>query len=369
MKNVLLAVLGRSPQIITETLYFLTQVKKERIDGIQVITTRAGYQEFVENLTANGKGYFYQFCEAYGLNAIDFGLKKPTLLKDSRGNALMDIRTNEENGLAANQIIEAIRNLTADKDTRLFCSMAGGRKTMGVYASFAMQFYGREFDRLYHVLVWPPELEGAKDFYFPSPKKGEFTYHRGSDEIKVSADEIRIDLAEIPFIRLRGIIGEKINLNLPFAQLVHLAQAVINEHQWPKMILIPQEKQVTLQFANRKETIIKLKPREIAVLAYLMELDKPLFVNDFDTERISEIYEKYFAQREYGFGKVSDHLRKIKNEIIRELISRIRSAMRKELKTYYGIEKYADQYLPQTISRKDPRYFIPIPMDRRSVKE
>ena len=41
MKNILLAVTGLSPQVITETLYALHQINR-RVDAIHVITTRDG---------------------------------------------------------------------------------------------------------------------------------------------------------------------------------------------------------------------------------------------------------------------------------------------------------------------------------------
>ena len=369
MKTILLAVLGRSPQIVTETLFYLTQIRRETVDEIQILTTQAGREEFVNKLTDNGRGYFYRFCQEYGLNAIDLNLRPPTILTDQEGKELLDIRTNSENEAAANQIIEKIRELTSPADTRLFCSMAGGRKTMGVYASFAMQFFGRPQDRLFHVLVWPPELEGASDFYFPPKAKGEWVYHRGNNELKIDASSIRIDLAEIPFIRLRGIIGGKINLDLPFDQLVHLAQRLLNESEKPTMILEPARRQVLLKFPNGQTIAVHLRPREIAVLAYLMEQEEPLLINDFKIEKIAEIYKQFYPKSEYAFEYVADHLKTASFENIRELISRIRSNMRKELQAHFGIEKYVGQYLPQTFSRRDPRYFIPLPTDHRVIRE
>lgn len=369
MKTILLAVLGRSPQIVTETLYYLTQIRRESVDEIQILTTQVGREEFMTKLTDNGRGHFYRFCQEYGLNSMDLNLRKPAILVDRQGKELLDIRSNSENEAAANQIIEKIREVTALSDTRLFCSMAGGRKTMGVYASFAMQFFGRDFDRLYHVLIWPPELEGATDFYFPPKQPGEYVFHRGEEEIRLRSENIRIDLAEIPFIRLRGIISEKINLNLPFDQLVHYAQRVINESEKPTMILKPSQRQLLLKFSNDQTITVHLRPREIAVLAYLMEQRNPLLINEFDMERIGEIYGHFFQSREYDFKRVAENLKKASFEIIRELISRIRSSMRQHLQPHFGIEKYVAYYLPQTFGRQDPRYFIPLPKDHRIIQE
>ena len=45
MKNILLAVTGLSPQVITETLYAMHQ-NNRHIDAIHVVTTRAGKEKF-----------------------------------------------------------------------------------------------------------------------------------------------------------------------------------------------------------------------------------------------------------------------------------------------------------------------------------
>ena len=49
---------------------------------------------------------------------------------------LDDIRSVDENGHAANQICEIVRELTRDPHTRLHASAAGGRKTMSIYLTF-----------------------------------------------------------------------------------------------------------------------------------------------------------------------------------------------------------------------------------------
>jgi hypothetical protein len=78
--------------------------------------------------------------------------------------------------------------------------VAGGRKTMSIYLTAAMQIYGRAQDTLSHVLVSEP-FEMNQDFFYipPSPR---FLKRREGGEI--STAEARIYLADIPFVRLRG---------------------------------------------------------------------------------------------------------------------------------------------------------------------
>ena len=58
MKDILIFVIGLTPQLITETLYYLTQVKKPFINvrEVYVITTKSGKKGIIDNLIANGNG-------------------------------------------------------------------------------------------------------------------------------------------------------------------------------------------------------------------------------------------------------------------------------------------------------------------------
>ena len=59
------------------------------------------------------------------------------------------------------------QKFTLDDDTQLMVSIAGGRKTMGYYAGYALTLFGRHQDQLSHVLV-SEEFEGNRDFFFPT---------------------------------------------------------------------------------------------------------------------------------------------------------------------------------------------------------
>jgi len=69
-KQILIAVTGLTPQIVTETLYCLTQVKKppSKIQEIYVITTSDGKQAIIEKLLDGGKGKFFEFCKEYKID-------------------------------------------------------------------------------------------------------------------------------------------------------------------------------------------------------------------------------------------------------------------------------------------------------------
>src|SRR5215213_7534221 len=129
-RNILLCVAGATPQIITETLYALTQQQnpKVKIDEIRVITTLEGRNRVVATLLDKEKGMFYQFCDDFGIAAdsITFDETCISLLRTRDGRTLEDIRTPEENELAGDQICEIVRELCKDENTRIFASAAGG---------------------------------------------------------------------------------------------------------------------------------------------------------------------------------------------------------------------------------------------------
>lgn len=139
-RRVLLAVTGLSPQIVTETLFALARLEDaERFvpTEIRVVTTARGAEHLRLSLLSEAPGWFHRLCRDYGLRDVSFSQEQIYLLRDAAGQALADIRTPEENELAADLITDMVRELTAHEDLALHVSLAGGRKTMGYYAGYA----------------------------------------------------------------------------------------------------------------------------------------------------------------------------------------------------------------------------------------
>src|SRR5438067_4885642 len=202
-RRVLLCVAGLTPQIITESLYVLMVERGERVDEVRVITTLGGRRRIVELLLEPSGGRFFEFCREYGFDPARIRFDETTieLLHRPCGTALEDIRTVEENVYAGDQICEIVRALTADAGVRLHASAAGGRKTMGIYLTAAMQLFGRVQDCLSHVLVGE-DFETHPDFFY-KPRAARTL--RTRDGREVSTASVEIYLADIPFIRLRGL--------------------------------------------------------------------------------------------------------------------------------------------------------------------
>ncbi len=204
--NILVVVVGLTPQIITETAYALgTRAKPVRLDKLRIITTSVGRERVEESLVR--RGILKKLTDEYGLKPLAIDDDSFLMIRDKAGRILDDIRDNDENEQVGNLITSLIQELTSDPSIILHCSIAGGRKTMGFYLGAALQLFGRPRDKLYHVLV-SPEFEFNRDFFFP-PKKPviiESTETDGSIR-RLSTKKAIIQLAELPFIRLRDTLS------------------------------------------------------------------------------------------------------------------------------------------------------------------
>ena len=250
-KHVLLCVAGGTPAIITETLWAL-QEKGERIDEIRVITTLEGRDKILtgkindrgaadESLLDPEHGQFFKFLRDYPLaGPIKFDANCLYLLttretgvphpRDDDDDRLKDILTNADNEKTANQICEIVRELVGDEKIRIHASIAGGRKTMGLYLMTAMQLFGRNEDAMSHVLVSKEvEFSTPKFFYKPTLPEpildAQNNPKKKADNSPLLTSDVQIFLADIPFIRLRGIGSELLNQRVEsYGEIVRQAQ-------------------------------------------------------------------------------------------------------------------------------------------------
>jgi CRISPR-associated protein (TIGR02584 family) len=259
-RHILLCVAGLTPQIILETLYALTQERQQPVDEIRVITTIAGRNRLKEVLLDPETGRLAQFCRDYGIDRhrIKFDETTITLLRKPDGTMLEDIRTVEENEFAGDQICDIVRELTKDPDTLIHASAAGGRKTMSIYLTAAMQMFGRAQDALSHVLVSEPFEMNQEFFYIPpSPR-----ILKARDGLEISTAEARIYLADIPFVRLRGARDEWSEVKeqpRSYSEIVERAQLDLD------FLESDYEAEINMENAcvTVKDRCVRLAPREM----------------------------------------------------------------------------------------------------------
>ncbi len=304
-----------TPQIITETLWALAcdpaKQKKWVPNEIQVLSTTTGLKKIKDNLLGDN-GIFKKMCEEYNLPEIKFDENSLHAIVDKEGNKLDDLKTPEENELAADMICQKVREFTQDDNVSLHVSIAGGRKTMGFYAGYALSLYGRIQDQLSHVLV-SEKYETLQGFYYPALKKGQNIIkkthkkteqgHDVYEEELLDAFDAKVWLANIPFVRLREFINPKNTVvNKSFSTVIEMVNASLQPFS---VILDVNDKKVII---GDKEC--KLSPKEFSLYLLVAELKlkgealyypaqnkRPNKEESDSTERhqkrFNEIYSKY----------------------------------------------------------------------------
>jgi len=288
MRNVLISVLGSTPQILTETLWCLKVQKGVDIDEIVVITTSYG-----KNLIVNGTkkmppligkgGVLEKFCKEFKTHP-KFPEKNILVIKNKYGNELEDIRNTDDNECAANFITSVIREFAKRNDVVIHCSVAGGRKTMSVFAGLAMTLVGRKQDHLYHVLVSPQEIEGNPKFFYKPLKPVLIETESG----KISTDSVEITLAEIPFLRLGEKYGNIFPTGVSYTEIVERVQ---NYENISEAVVKADADEVEIVGRNKKfRDALKLIER----YAKTKGVDCVLLIGESGTGK--ELFAKYFAK-------------------------------------------------------------------------
>ncbi len=259
-RRLLVAVTGLSPQIVTETLYALAVAQNPRFipTGVRLITTQEGAKRAKCSLLHAESGWFHRLRADYDLPAIAFESEHIHVLKDDAGAPLSDIRTPADNARAADAITEVVRELTRDDGAALHVSIAGGRKTMGFYLGYALSLYGRQQDRLSHVLVNAP-YESHREFYYPTVRS-RVIYARPNNRPYDTRDA-KVTLADIPFVRLRSVFPkDHLDGKFRFSDVVIAAQRTIGP---PELVIdLPTKR---LRAAGR---VFNLPPVQLAFLAW-----------------------------------------------------------------------------------------------------
>jgi CRISPR-associated protein (TIGR02584 family) len=329
-RRVLLAVTGLSPQVVTETLYALTQTLKPGFvpTEVHLMTTAEGKERARLTLLSDDPGWFHRLRKDYGLPDIDFSEQNIHALATADGKPIDDIRTRRENERLADALTEIIREFTADPDCALHISIAGGRKTMGYYAGYALSLLGRAQDRLSHVLVSAP-YESNQQFYYPTPHR--HVIYTSSNR-PLDAHEAKVTLAEIPFVRLREGLDERLlKGSVTFSEVVSAAQKALE----PASLEIDFDRQCI--FAGGRK--VRLAPAHLSFLSWLARRacdGRPNVVSPSDGVPEEEYAREYLL--EYGNigddldGTTAKSMRKgMTNTFFEQTKSRLHRALREAL--------------------------------------
>lgn len=266
MRDILVCVVGTTPQVVTETLYALA-LRNPPIhpQEIWAVTTAAGRRGLEKSLLE--QGMLKRFCKDYGAPVPEMGGDRLVVIKDAAGREIEDVVSEADSEAAGDRITALVRDLSEDKNVRLHCSIAGGRKTMSFYLGAALQLFGRPSDKLYHVLV-SPEFESLPEFFY-KPKKNRLIEKRSPDGSvkRLNTRDANIILAELPFIRLR----DKLSLEgRTFRDLVAEGQREIDTTlRMPELRVELTRRRVRV---GNKE--VHLTPTQLVVYASLLRRKK-----------------------------------------------------------------------------------------------
>jgi CRISPR-associated protein (TIGR02584 family) len=235
--DILLAVLGMSPAVLTETIWVLAHESPPVIPHqVLVLATRPAKDRLVQVLfQEQGWDRLRSALERKGLpvsGRLCFGRAAEHVRLFPKGDGsgdLEDLATAADGEAAADFIMRALRGLTEDASTRVIASIAGGRKTMSALLTSCMVLLGRSRDRLCHVLVSPPyDSPGLQPaFLFP---EADVVHRLPETGRPYASEEATIELCDLPFVRVR-VWYEREYRHVPpsYMQLVRHVQGLTPE--------------------------------------------------------------------------------------------------------------------------------------------
>jgi CRISPR-associated protein (TIGR02584 family) len=228
----LVAVTGKKPVILTETVWALAQESPPIIpDSILALTTSVGEDLLRRELCLasrefGGKSVWEALRESLAGRGHQVDNRLVLEVRAIAGRrsgqspapALADIRNPSDIADAADFILEQVRGRTASWRSQVIASIAGGRKTLGALMYGGFSLVARSIDRLTHVMVNAPyDQELSPGFYYPEQPTQVLRLPDGSE---VRAADARIELVDIPFVVLRNAVPGLADHEPTFTRLV-----------------------------------------------------------------------------------------------------------------------------------------------------
>ncbi len=269
-QHILVAVTGNTPQIVTETLYVLAVAQNPPIpiSAVYILTTAKG-GEIAWARLGGPDGAIAKLQREHEIGwEIAFSKKHILVFKrrepDGSETPLEDIRSSADNETLASELLGFVKELTADPNVVLHCSLGGGRRTMSAYMMLALMMYGREEDELTHVVV-TEEFETNPDFFFPPKNNQPLPIRLAGNKLGIiNTSEAELELAQIPFVRLRNSLGEDVGkVEKSLQELITIAQQRLDRPVTNRLVIDLPRGQA--RFGSKA---IALRGARLALLAY-----------------------------------------------------------------------------------------------------
>lgn len=263
----ILALVGFSPAVVTETLYVLLR-EGARVKTVHLVATSAA-EAAVACLTAPGVGQIAALWATHGRGQPLPEIRMHTIA--AADGPIADIRSARDHDVMADSISRLVAALTDEAEPPLHASIAGGRKTMGAALMIAMCLHGRSQDAVSHCLV-SVELEADREFYFPA-----------SGDLWAEA---HVSLVNLSFPRLRHLLRPEVR-TLPMSRLVASLTSRLGHADGMRLVLADG-------WLHTPGGSVRLGPRHCAVLAVLAEAapahSAGVTFRDLRLDRLVELY-------------------------------------------------------------------------------
>ena len=338
--------MGTSPQVLTETLYAIHKQGKPFPEEVYLITTENAKEKVVEWLFEKNK--IEELKNTHYIPDFKFDESHILLMKHDDGGFVFSGREEEDQQSIANSITRLVARFTADDDCSVHASIAGGRKSMAFYMGYAMSMFAREQDVLSHVFV-SKEFEFSDQFFFPT-KTDSFI---ANNNRVLNSKDAEVTLAEIPFVRMRGLVDEALIKKLenePFSEIVKRFNSYSTEGV-----------RVFLSGVNKTFSVngfqMPIPPKELAFYLWISQLpDRSINVNrDFCEDKLfSASYLKFYSRvandsRVYAsFGVDEVIVRKLSERDLAECselqpfskdwIQQVRSKINNQIRKFFDTE-------------------------------
>lgn len=254
-ERVLVALVGLSPAVITETIYALATESAPFVPTrVIAITTGLGKRMIEKQLLPDrddprNSDQFAKLCSAFpnlGLTSLKFTADDIRVPIHETADEI-DEDAHEASSLdrMGDLILATLYEFANRDDTAICLSISGGRKSMSYLGGIAMTLVGRAQDRLVHVLLNEHRLERAlPTFYYPPTSATKYqvpSLIQGgkSEDLYSNKIDCGVTLADVPLLRLGALLPEGLraeNIDLlrspSLSKYVRLAQDVLTTDEF-----------------------------------------------------------------------------------------------------------------------------------------
>ncbi len=359
-KIVLIVGVGMSPAVLTETVWALA-IRQPAVvpDEIVAITTSTGAERLqAEILSGDGQSVWQKMCAALVKRGVKidgklrFGSRSSIQVISDGSRDLDDIDSTEGNTIAADFILRTIRSYSENPSYQIYTSIAGGRKTMSALMLSCMSLLARADDHVLHVLVNAPfETRMEPMFYYPDEIE-----HKDTKGVLHFSEEARIELIDLPFVKVRGLYEERFKAQMPsYAELVHDAQlGAARARAYPHVVIDFKAGRLRVD-----EEEVPVSEQELVTLGLLLG-ERP---TDFKllAQRLYELHRHEPKAMDSWLYRFTDGMRFTDEGLSLDNLRKVLSSLRRKLMANASLAPFVSDLVP---SRKcDVRY----PCARTSV--